>query len=384
MNYLHIDMDAFFASVEQMDQPAYRGLPLIVGAEPGTRGVVCAASYEARSFGVRSAMPISHAVKLCPQGVYVRPRMSRYLEISQNIMLILAGFSPHLIQVSIDEAFLDIRGTARLLGPPDQLVAKIRQAVAAKWPLSFSVGLAENKLLAKMASARHKPAGFTQVELGQGINFINTIPFNKVWGLGDRTLEKLGAYGIKNHDALRQASNQELSGILGKHGASWVQQIIRGIDPGIYEGDAENHSLSRAITFAEDQLNKEYFDDVLFQLSCELQSALKIEHLHSRVLQVKYRTANFNTYSVQKTYTDSIDTIEDTWALARALFYSRYQCREPLRLLGLAFAKLETQSSQQGLLFDDLQHKRQAVEQAVVALNGKYNPGLLRKGRSLL
>ena len=195
--FLHVDLDAFFASVEQLDNPELRGKPVIVGAMPGSkRGVVAAASYEARKYGIHSAMPIDRAYRLCPQGIYLRSNMARYREKSYEVMTIFAEFSPDVQQMSIDEAFIDLTGTQRLFGPPEETAMAVKRRVLEATGLTVSVGLASNRYVAKIASGMSKPDGFFHVPTGQEQAFMETLPLHKVWGVGEKLLERLKSHGI--------------------------------------------------------------------------------------------------------------------------------------------------------------------------------------------
>src|SRR5258706_9115723 len=197
---LHVDMDAFYASVEQLDQPEYKGRPVIVGADPKAgkgRGVVAACSYEARKFGVHSALPISRAWKLCPQGVYVRPRMQRYAEMSAQIMEVFRGYTDLVEPLSIDEAFLDITGSTALFGRPDEIARLIKKEIRERTGLTASVGLAPNKFLAKIASDIRKPNGFMVVEENAIQDFLRDLPISRLWGVGPKTEQRLHEFGFR-------------------------------------------------------------------------------------------------------------------------------------------------------------------------------------------
>ena len=203
--YLHADLDAFFASVEQLDHPEYRGKPVIVGGLPeDRRSVVSTASYEARKYGVHSAMPTAKAYQLCPDGIYVRGRMERYSELSYRIMSIFKDFSPDVQQLSIDEAFIDLTGTEGLFGPPEQTAMKIKQRVKDETGLTVSIGLAPTKYLAKIASDMKKPDGFYEIKAGEEKDFMLSLPLKKVWGIGDKTYENLHKSGLFTTRYLRK------------------------------------------------------------------------------------------------------------------------------------------------------------------------------------
>src|SRR5215510_3317561 len=220
---LHVDMDAFYASVEQLDQPEYRGKPVIVGADPrggAGRGVVAACSYEARKFGVRSALPISRAWKLCPQGVYVRPRMRRYVEVSKQIMEVFRRYTDLVEPLSIDEAFLDVTGSIALFGPADQIARSIKQDIRQLTGLTASVGLAPNKFLAKIASDIRKPDGFMILEEKDVEAFLKNLPISRLWGVGPKTEQRLHELGFRTIGAVAAANREALVrslGSLGEH-----------------------------------------------------------------------------------------------------------------------------------------------------------------------
>lgn len=379
--WFHIDMDAFFASIEQLDNPEYRGKPVIVGAQPGHRGVVSTCSYEARTFGVHSAMPINQAFKLCPRGIFVAPRMARYQELSHRIMVIFGDFTPRLIQVSVDEAFLDMKGTGRLLGNPEHIASTIKKRVLEELGLTLSIGIASNKLIAKMASGFKKPNGLTLVPHGAEDDFVAALPIGKIWGLGKKTLERLYNLGIRDTNSLRALENTQLRGIFGPSAGDHLYRIAHGIDPGIYEGEASSHSISRETTFDEDLVDTQYFDDVLFQLVNSIQFSLHQEKASSRTLAIKIRTNGFETFHSQKTVPYPLNSVESTMALARDLFAKRWDGRTPLRLVGLGFHNVEPAGAGQGELFETEDKRRAKVEEAVMELRAKYQGKVIRKAR---
>ena len=214
--YLHVDLDAFFASVEQLDNPELKGKPVIVGGKPeDKRSVVSTASYEARKYGVHSAMPIFQAYKLCPNGIYLRGRMERYSEISYKIMNIFKDFSPDVDQMSIDEAFIDISGTEDLFGKPEEIAFKIKKIIKEQIGLTVSVGCAPSKYFAKLASDINKPDGFFMVKPGEEQNFILNLPLKKIWGVGNKTLETLNKCGINTPRDVLEKSIESLKFICG-------------------------------------------------------------------------------------------------------------------------------------------------------------------------
>src|SRR5262245_43550337 len=215
---LHVDMDAFYASIEQLDNPDYKNRPVIVGADPKGgqgRGVVAACSYEARKFGVRSALPISRAWKLCPKGVYVRPRLQRYVEVSHQIMAVFRRYTDLVEPLSIDEAFLDVSGSITLFGPPDQIALSIKKEIRERTGLTASIGLAPNKFLAKIASDIRKPDGFMVVEEQDIETFLRDLPISRLWGVGPKTEQRLHELGFRTIGNIAGAKRESLVQVLG-------------------------------------------------------------------------------------------------------------------------------------------------------------------------
>jgi len=265
--FFHVDLDAFFASVEQTDNPALRGKPVIVGAAPGHRGVVSTCSYEARAFGLHSAMPISEAFRRCPQGVFLPVRMSRYSEVSKNIMRILSGFTPDIMQISIDEAMLDMTGTRRLWGEPEDAAALLKKKVADETGLTISIGASANRYVAKIASGIRKPDGFLLVPEGGEGEFMRSLPLERLWGAGEKTRKILMDSGIGTIAQLQTVSLAILEGKFGKAGAAFLSAASRGEDPGIFSGEAKSQSMSAERTFEFDTTDREAVGDLLLLIA---------------------------------------------------------------------------------------------------------------------
>jgi DNA polymerase-4 len=238
--FIHADLDAFYASVEQLDHPEYRGKPVIVGGLPGDRrSVVSTASYEARVFGVHSAMPIAEAVRLCPQGIFLRGNMARYREKSGEIMAIFGGFSPSVQQLSIDEAFLDITGTRGLFGPPDVLADGLKEQVRRETGLTVSVGLASNKYIAKIASGLSKPDGKSIIPPGGEEAFMLSLPVNKIWGAGPKSQELFAVHGFKTCADLHGLSEEALVSIFGDAFGLFLYRAVRGEAAAAFDAERE-------------------------------------------------------------------------------------------------------------------------------------------------
>lgn len=367
----HIDLDAFFASVEVLDNPSLKGRPVIVGAQPGHRGVVATCSYEARAFGLRSAMPISEAVRLCPDGVYVRPRIARYSELSAQIMTIFESYSPSVRRVSIDEAFLEMTGTEALWGDPPHAAAAIKASVREKTGLGISIGVAPNHYLAKIASGLRKPDGLVIVGPGEGAAFMKNLPLSKLWGAGEKTQERLREAGIQSIAELAAKEKAELCGRFGQSLGAFLYAASRGEDVEMMLAERESaRSLSAETTFEVDTSDRICIEETLLALSEELAYRLWASGLRTRCLGLKLRLADFTTLSRQETLASPLRSSTDAYREALALLERSWDGHCPVRLLGLAFTSLESLSQpNQGYLFEDAAAlKRQAAENAVFKL----------------
>jgi DNA polymerase-4 len=291
---VHVDMDAFYAAIEQLDHPELRGRPVIVGGDPAGRGVVSTASYEARKFGVHSAMPAAQARRLCPQAVFLRPRFARYQEVSQQIRAILYSYTPLVEPISLDEAFLDLTGTERLLGPAEEVAREIKRRVREETGLTCSVGVGPNKFLAKLASSLAKPDGFLVVREGEELAFLEDLPIERLWGVGEATAKRLRGLGITTVGQLRGLALEELLDKFGSLGRS-LYELARGIDRSPVIPEREARSLGAERTFPEDLTDPEEMERVLFSLSEEVGRRLREERLKARTVQLKVRFADFTT-----------------------------------------------------------------------------------------
>jgi DNA polymerase-4 len=298
----HIDMDAFFASIEQRDNPDWRGRPLIVGAKPGTRGVVSAASYEARKYGVRSAMPISEAVRRCGCGVFVRPRMEAYERESHAVMDILQTFSPVVEQVSIDEAFCDMTGTLRLFGAAQRSAEMIADRIRKKRCLTASIGIAPNKFLAKIASDLNKPDGIScaPFEEDKIIEWLAPMPAARIWGIGKKTNEILKNKGITVVADLQKLSLEFLVERFGKQGEE-LYALCRGIDDRPVGEDGSVKSISREHTFNEDSPDREAWQGVLFSLAQDVARQARRAGVKGGTVVLMYRKTDFSKHTKRKT-----------------------------------------------------------------------------------
>jgi DNA polymerase-4 len=382
--FFHVDLDAFFASVEMLDDPSLVGKPVIVGAEPGRRGVVSTCSYEARAFGVRSAMPISEAYRRCPQGVYVRPRIERYVELSSRVMEVFSSFTPEVQRVSIDEAFLDMTGTERLWGPPKAAALLLKKKVREKTGLSISIGVAPNRYVAKIASGLRKPDGLVLVASDELEAFMLALPLSKLWGAGEKTQERFRELGILSVAQLASMGEPQVTSLFGKAGGAFLYGAVRGRDVGgMGGGEAASRSISGETTFEHDTTDRECIEDVLLSLSEELAYRLWDTGCSSRCLALKLRLHDFTTLSRRSTRKAPYRSSAETYKDALVLFDRTWDGRSAVRLLGLGFAELEDSgTSSQGELFALTEEKTRKAEDAVFEIE-RSGKGKVTKARLL-
>ena len=376
-------MDAFYASVEQHDNPDYAGKPLIVGGIEGHRGVVSACSYEARRYGVHSAMPASTAHKLCPNGIYVPVRMERYKEVSDHIMEIFARFAPEVIQNSIDEAFLDQTGTDRLMGPPLEVAAKIKACVKEETGLTVSIGIGSNRYLAKLASDYRKPDGLYQVEKGKEVEFIDSIPLKKLWGIGKSTYTRLESAGITSAAQIRSLSDTVLEGMFGKGASEFLSAIARGDDPGICTTEHKSRSISNEVTFDQDIGDYTVLRETLLGLSHQILFRLLEKGWSSKTLALKLRLDNFSTSTIQMTQENAFTSAEEVFQASLVLLQKKWDRRRNIRLIGLGFQNADTAGGTQLQLFDEIHEKQNKVEKAVLKLNSRFQDNQVVKAALL-
>ncbi len=381
--FLHLDMDAFFASVEQHDNPSLKGKPVIVGGLPEERrSVVSTASYEARKFGVHSAMPSSQAFRLCPQGIFIRGNMKRYAEVSSQIMEILSSYTPDVHQISIDEASIDITGTELLFGPPHELALKIKKEILQKTGLTVSVGMASSKYLAKLASEVKKPDGFFEIENGKEEEFMLSLPLKDVWGIGQKTLQRINSAGFFTTRDIHRADEKSLKLVFGDNLGDFLFKVVRGKESGIMSEKPAEHSISNEVTFPYDLTDIYTAETALLSLSQSLTFRLLAKKLYSKTVCVKIRFDDFQTITVRKSYSDYITSSDELFEKSKELFESKYNMDRGIRLLGLSLSNVkEKAGNEQESLFDFGEKKKQAVEEAVLKLKAKHPQTKLSKAR---
>ncbi len=334
----HVDLDAFFASCEQRDHPDYRGKPVMVGALPGGRGVVAAASYEARRFGVHSAMPIGEAYRRCPDGVYLRPNLAKYSEISQQIFTALEAITPAIEKASIDEAYLDISGLERVLGTPAHIGTRIKTLIRDATGLTASVGIGPNRLIAKLGSEFRKPDGLTIVPPDEVLDFLAPLPVCNLRGNGRVTQQKFAGLGIETIGQVREADTGWLARHLGRRAADHFQRQANGIASSHVETGSRRKSISKERTFQRDQTSPECLRDELRLLAQQVAATARRKQLAGKVVRIKVRFSNFETITRQRalrTATHDDRLILDT---AWALFTAADVPARPVRLIGVGIS----------------------------------------------
>ena len=369
--FFHVDMDAFFASVESLDHPRYQGQPLIVGGM-GSRGVVSSCSYEARAYGVHSAMPMFKAKQLCPHGIYVQGRMHRYSEESQKIVEILKTFSPSVQQISIDEAFMDMTGTFRLFGPAEEAARLLKRTVLEKTRLVISVGIGASRYIAKMASSYGKPDGLYRVAPGDEMAFVDKLGLARLWGLGESSLAMLKKYRIDNPQQLRTFQVSRLQKLFGEAAGEFYYKVSRGIDPGIYTGETKSRSISTETTFAQDINDIELLKQYLLRMSHEVMFRALDEQVMGKTVAIKLRYGDFTTISAQITPDKPIYSAEEIYVIAYTLLEQRWKRSQKIRLIGVGLYQLyDGDAPIQHELFDDEFKRKRELEKTVLSLRSK-------------
>lgn len=350
---VHVDMDAFFAAIEQLDHPEYRGRPVVVGADPRGgrgRGVVSAASYEARPYGIHSALPISTAWTRCPHAVYLRPRFQRYTEMSRLVMDILGRYSPLVEQVSIDEAFLDCTGTEKLFG--DELGRSIKESIRTETGLTASVGVAPNKSVAKIASELGKPDGLVVCTVGGEREFLAPLPLSSLWGAGRKTVDALESLGFRRVGDVAACDPSRLSRIFGKHGTT-LWELARGIDTRPVASSRCRKSISEEITFDTDTADVEMLEQVLFSIADRLTRKMRRESLRAKTVTLKIRLQGFETHTRSRSLRKAIDDMAAVRDTALELFRRFDRGGRKVRLIGIGVSNLCRSGEGQLELFEN-------------------------------
>lgn len=383
LTILHVDMDAFYASVEQRDRPELRGKPVIVGGVGG-RGVVSAASYEARPFGVHSALPMATARRLCPHGVFLPVRMQHYAQVARQIREVLLSFTPLVEPLSLDEAFLDMRGCEGLFGSAPDIARQIKERIKSETGLIASVGVAVNKFLAKLASDYGKPDGFVVLPADRVAEFLTPLPVARLWGVGAKGEQRLHALGIRTIGQLAALPEKVVVGHFGDVGRH-LWQLSHGQDGRDVVPDREAKSISTETTFAQDVGDRHALRTWLLDLVDHLGTRLRHEGVRARTVDLKVRSSDFRTKTRSQSLAEATDATDVLWQAAKELF-ERSLSRDmlPVRLLGVGATKLTRETAVQRDLFDDGARERLgALDRAVDAIRGQFGDGAIRRGSLL-
>jgi len=378
---IHLDLDAFFVAVERLDDPSLIGVPVIVGGRPDARGVVSSASYEARAFGVHSAMPTAQALRLCPKAVLAPGNRRRYVAMSNQVMAILAEYTPLLEPVSIDEAFLDVTGTEGHYGPPTQLAHTLQDHIEGELGLSASLGVASNKLVAKIASDFRKPHGVTVVPPGAEAAFLAPLPIRRLWGVGPVMARELARLGIQTIGDLANVSASTLRAHFGAQGEG-LWRAAHGIDDRPVTPEHEAKSLSREETFAQDIGDATVLRRELLRLSDAVASRLRRHNLQARTVAIKLRYGDFTTLTRQVTLAEPTDTGPVIYAQALALFEAAWDRRQPVRLLGVGAAGL-CQQARQLRLFEQQAARQAQLDSALDRIRARFGEGAIQRASLL-
>jgi DNA polymerase-4 len=374
-------MDAFYASVEERDNPQLKGAPLIVGGTTG-RGVVAAASYAVRRFGVHSAMPISIALRLCPDAICVRPRMARYQEVSAQVFGIFHEFTPLVEGLSLDEAFLDVTASQRLLGAPEVIGADIRRRIAQLTGLTASVGIARNKLLAKIASDMRKPDGMYHLDADSMRDVLDALPIERLFGVGQKSLPQVHAAGIRTFGDARRADDSQLWRAFGKHGRTMRERAC-GMDDRPVEPDRDEKSISAEDTFAADIRDHGQLHVELLRLADRTAARLRAHRLIAATVNVKIRRADFTTYTRQRALGAPTHDTAVIAGVAKELLtaWLSTQPRAAVRLLGVGVSDLRDGVQQD--LFAGARASPARLDHAVDGIRERFGKGLLTRASLL-
>ncbi len=381
-------MDAFYASVEVRDDPALAGKPLVVGGSPQGRGVVAAASYEARRFGVHSAMPMASALRRCPQLIVLPVRMARYAQISQQIRAIFERYTPIIEPLSLDEAFLDVAASERLFGPAEAIAARIKAEIRAELELVASVGVAPNKFLAKLASDLGKPDGFLRIDPNGVQAFLDPLPVTRLWGVGKAAAATFERLGVATVAQARALGPEVLSHYFGKHGRD-LWELAHGRDERPVVSDAEAKSISHETTFDTDIRDPEVLRAILLQLTEQVAWRLRRHGLRGRTVHLKARLADFTTLTRSQTLAAPTDVTQELWQTVRRLFDERLPAGKPaLRLIGMGVSGFgDDRPPAQADLFAQASYepapggtRERALDRVADSINERFGPATLKRG----
>lgn len=380
---MHVDLDAFFVSVEQALNPDLKGKPVVVGGKAGERGVIAAASYEARAFGLHSAMPLKTASRLCPQAIFIQGSHRRYRDVSRQFMAILSGFSPFIEPLGLDEAFLDVTGFESLHGTLRQMAVAIKQRVNGKLGICASVGIAPCKVVAKIASDYSKPDGLVEVLPGTEKAFLAPLPVGRMPGVGKKAEQKLKALGISTIGQLAEVPVRVLTGYFGTSGEI-LHNHARGIDDRTVEPPGTAKSISRETTFREDTADREFLKSTLRYLGEKVGADLRHQTKRAKTVTVKIRFSDFTTITRSHTLEAASDSNETIYTTGEKLLKKALTPeKRAVRLLGIGVSGLGEPEGQLAMLNTE-SRRLENLNRTVDGIRDRYGFGAIQTGRTLL
>ena len=375
---LHVDMDAFYASVAERDDPSLRGKAVVVGA--GARGVVLSANYAARKYGIRAAMPVGRAKRMAPHAVFVTPDHQRYSEVSAKVMEIFDSFTPLVEPISLDEAFLDVTGARKLLGTGREIAVEIRRQVEASEGITCSVGIAPSKFIAKLASGHCKPNGILEIPADRILNFLHPLPVNAIWGVGPKTAETLERLGLRTVADIANLPRATLIRALGQASGASLYELAWGRDYRDVTPNEPDKSISAAETFAQDLDDPEEILQEFLRLTEKAAARLRENGYYAKTISIKVRFADFSTISRSKTLPLPIDSTHDIYEIAKSLYLALNLDRARLRLVGISLDNLSEAAPEQLLLGSREKGWREA-DTAIDRAKLRFGRGSVRPGR---
>ena len=378
---IHIDMDAFYASVEELDNPEIKNQPVIVGGPSKQRGVVSAANYNARKYGVHSAMPMITAFRLCPNAIVIRPRHKRYSEVSKQIKAIFYRYTPLVQPLSLDEAFLDVNQSVKLFGSHIQIANRIKSEIQNELSLTASVGIAPNKFLAKLASDADKPDGFVIVKEAEIQSFLDPMPVNRLWGVGKSSARRLEDNAIYSVYDLRQKKLGQLEKIFGTQTAQHLYNLSRGIDHRSVSIDSEVKSISRETTFSKDINDLSEINRIYVKLTENVCERMRNDHLFAKTIQIKYRRKDFKTFTRSNSLFYASNQTDVIWKTVNKLISKHIDDTvTPLRLIGISLSNFSHHSELQSDLFNTTDNRLDTLSDKI---NTKFGNAALSRAKGL-
>jgi DNA polymerase-4 len=375
---LHVDMDAFYASVAELDHPEYKGKALVVGA--GARGVVLSANYEARKFGIRAAMPVGRAKRMAPHAIFIAPEHHRYSEISERVMAIFHSYTPLVEPISLDEAFLDVTGSQKLFGTGREIAAKIREQVEKEEGITCSVGLAQSKFIAKLASQHCKPNGMLEIKADRILEFLHPLPVRAIWGVGPKTAESLERLGLHTVSDIAHTPRATLIRALGEATGASLYELAWGRDYRDVIPDEPEKSIGNEETFSEDLDNPEEILREFLRMTEKATARLRERSLFAKTISIKIKFADFSSLTRSKTVPIAIDNTHDTYEVVKALYLALRNEGARIRLVGVSLSQLQEGAPVQLELGARERGWREA-DTAIDRAQARFGRGSVRPGR---